>query len=90
MEVARASDNRARELEAQCAEKLAKLEASHDAVVAAKDAAVLDMKEQFVKLERSRDAVMPAQNAIIAVLNKQNAGSCGSGHQGRRIRQPRA
>jgi hypothetical protein len=40
MEVARASDNRARELEAQYTTKLVKLEFAHDATVAAKDTAI--------------------------------------------------
>jgi hypothetical protein len=45
-------------LEAQCAEKLAKLERSHDAVVAAKDAAVADMKAQHVKTKAAYDAAV--------------------------------
>jgi polyhydroxyalkanoate synthesis regulator phasin len=54
MEVARASDNRARDLEAQYAAKLAKLEFTHDAAMTAKDAAIADMTRRFADLKASQ------------------------------------
>jgi hypothetical protein len=50
-DVARASDNRARELEAQFVERLAKLERSHDAVMTG-------MNAQCAKMEATHDAVV--------------------------------
>jgi hypothetical protein len=73
MEVARASDNRARELEAQCAGKLAKLEAAHDAIVVAKNATIAEFKKQNAHLEASHARAIAAKDAGFAKLEREHA-----------------
>jgi hypothetical protein len=76
MEVARASDSRARELEAQCAEKLAKLEAAHNAVVAANNATIAELNKQNALLEASHAqavAAKDAKDAAFAKLEREHA-----------------
>jgi ribosome-associated translation inhibitor RaiA len=73
MEVARACDTRARELEAQCEEKLARAEASHAGLMTAKDAAIADMERQQSKLESAHNATVVAKAAHVALLKKQIA-----------------
>jgi hypothetical protein len=63
MEVARASDNRARELETQYAENLAK-------VVAAKDATIAELKKQNALPEASHAPAVAAQDAKDAAFAK--------------------
>jgi hypothetical protein len=74
MEVARASDNRARDLELQYTEKLAKLEFAHDAATAAKDAAIADMSRRFAELEASHARTVAAKDAAFANLEREHAG----------------
>jgi hypothetical protein len=62
MEVARASDNRARELEAQYTAKLAKLEVAHDMILASRDATTA-----------AKDATIAAKDAAIADLKSSLA-----------------
>jgi hypothetical protein len=71
-EVARTCDNRARDLEAQYAATLAKLEFAHDAVVAAKDAAkdaaLVATERRFAELESSHARTVAAKEAAAADL----------------------
>jgi hypothetical protein len=68
--VARTCDNRARELEAHYAEKLAKLERSHDAVMTGMNAQCSKMEATHdtvvAKLEASHAATVAAKDALIA------------------------
>jgi hypothetical protein len=76
MEVARTCDNRARELEVQFTEKLARLERSHDSVVAAKNATIADLKKQNAKLDSLRAravAAKDAKDAAFAKLEREHA-----------------
>jgi hypothetical protein len=80
MEVARASDNRARDLEAhyanrvrdleaQYTEKLAKLESAHDAVVVAKDASIAELQKQ----NSSHARAITAKDTAFAKLERDYA-----------------
>jgi hypothetical protein len=84
MEVARASENRARDLEVQYAnrardlevqytEKLAKLEATHDAVVAAQAASIAELKKQNAQLEASHARAITAKDTALAKLECDQA-----------------
>jgi hypothetical protein len=72
VEVARACENRASDLQAQYAEKLAKLELSHDAVVAAHAATIAKLEAAhagaLAKLEASHASAIADQKAAMEAL----------------------
>jgi hypothetical protein len=79
-DVARTCDNRARDLEAQHAAKLAKIEFAHDAAMAAKDAtvaakaaAIAEMERRFVELESAHTRTVAAKDAAYANLERDHA-----------------
>jgi hypothetical protein len=79
-DVARACDNRARDLEEQYATKLAKLDSAHDAAMAAKDAtmaakaaAITGMERRFVELDAAHARTVAAKDAAFAKLERDHA-----------------